>query len=217
MAQPCPAGAVPSVVGLDPPATVRNLFCVNQGSPRAVMLQSHGSMNNVQIGTLETNDFFRLQYSWRRSNTWDPNWPFDHCVLVRDAAGNLQWGFVTDRNEAPPGFTPVENLHLFTQPWNGLTLRAFPTQHRPAILRNRSGAVIETLPIGTSIAVRAGIPAVMGQSWCTYWQVHAVLRMVSPVLAEWQWADLAGSTWGFIDTGLPFNRPNTSTIRTSLA
>ncbi|MDP3058518.1 MAG: hypothetical protein Q8N36_03575, partial [bacterium] len=144
-----------------------------------------------------------------------------HCVLIRNSAGNLQWGYcgseaLTANNAL--FFTPIENVFLFEQAWNNMTLRAYTIQNRPAQLRRASdGALIETLPVGSTVAIRAGIAASMGQNWCTFWQVTAVLRMTTPVLAEWQWADQVGSTFAFIDTGLPFNRPNTSTIRTSLA
>jgi len=206
----CPAGATP---GLPLDGHVINRFCVNRGAAVPVWSGSFGQLDNVQIGTLGTNDYFRLQWSWLRPNTWDPNWPYDFCVLVRNSSGVLQWGFVNSASQWPAGFVPVEDqFFLSEQAWNGMTLRTYTIQNRGAVLRNRSGGIIETLPIGSTIAVRAGVATSMGQSWCTYWQVTAVLRS-----GQWQWADQAGSTWGFVDTGLPFNRPNTSTIRTSLA
>ncbi|MBS3938764.1 MAG: hypothetical protein KGZ50_09385 [Peptococcaceae bacterium] len=176
----------------------------------------HGTSGGVQIGTIETNDYFRFQSSWLRPNTWDPDWPWDLRVMIRNSAGVLQWGFVTSAVSWPQGFTPVENLFWGTDFWNG-GLRTYPIQNRPAQLRNRDGVLIETLPVGSMVAIRTGIAAPMGQTWCAFWQVTAVLRPISLTAWGWQHADPVGSTWAFVDTGLPFNRPATSTIRTSLA
>ncbi|MDP3058244.1 MAG: hypothetical protein Q8N36_02165 [bacterium] len=211
----CPAGVVPSK---PTDGQWQRSFCVNRWQAVPVYSGlSSGMLSGEQIGTINFNDFFRFEWWW-----WVGVFgiPTAHCVLIRNSAGNLQWGYCGSEEltaNSSRFFTPIENVFLFEQAWNNMTLRAYTIQNRPAQLRTLGGALIETLPVGSTVAIRAGIAASMGQTWCTFWQVTAVLRPVSQVLWEWQMADVVGNTWGFVDTGLPFNRPNTNTIRTSLA
>jgi hypothetical protein len=83
-------------------------------------------------------------------------------------------------------------------------------------------SLIETLPVGTRVAANSVLgKCVMGDAWCTFWRIAAVWRDlgIAGVPAQWYWADMSVNVdgYGFVDTGLPFNTPATSTIRTSLA
>ena len=93
----------------------------------------------------------------------------------------------------------------------GVTLHRFQIQNRSAVLRDRHGNFLENVPNGTFIGIRPTIGgAAMGQNWCTYIRIMAVLK------GQWVWANEALNEAAFLDTGLPHDRPNTSTIRTSL-
>jgi hypothetical protein len=215
----CPAGN-PSTVR--PWVTAQRMFCVNRstisvpvflGVPFGVV--GPGGCT-TQIGTIQPNDYFRWQDEGRRVT----GSPEEHQVLIRNAGGQLQWGFIgssqVDVNKHAI-FSAIWNFQRTNFTWNGMNLREYAIWNRPAALRSRSGGLIETLPAGTRIGVGPTLgDAVMGQDWCTFWRVATVVRSPGGVV-QWTWANMNPNEHAFVDVGLPNNRPTTSSIRTSLA
>ena len=212
----CPAGTAPSLpVG----GTMQRMFCVNRWQSVPVYQNRPYTTPNQQIGTIAYNDYFRWEWEWYFSS----GSPGEHCVLIRNSSGQLQWGYIAgwdiDVNKGLL-FSAIVNFQLASFSWNGLNLREFRIQNRSAQLRASNGSLIETLPVGTRIAANSSLPqCVMGQTYCAYWRIAAVYRDlgIAGVPPQWYWADMGNSTYAFVDTGLPANRPGTSTIRTSLA
>jgi len=207
----CPAGAPPL---MGPEAAWQRMFCVMRQSGRDVTVTS--ITTGSTIGSLRFNDFFRWE-----AEGFVSGFGYHKVVLVRnDFTGALQWGGVNfgDIFNAGEVFTPVYNFPLETFTFQGMTLHRFDIQNSPAELRDRHGNLIETLPLLTRIGVRPVIAeAVMGQTWCTFWRVIAVRRYIPQFGGvQWTWANMAAAEPGFVNTGLPADRPASSLIRTSL-
>lgn len=211
----CPAGprAEPS-----PAAHTHRMFCVNRSNITANVYsgQSSGLPSGSLIGTIAPNRFFRWE--------WEFHFAMGtlYHVLIRNTAGNLQWGFCRDHvidSNRGLFFSAVKDFQLASFNWNSMSLREFTIQNRASQLRDRLGVLIETLPAGTRIAANSILAsAVMGQEWCTFWRVAAVYRNlgIAGVPPQWYWADMGRNEHAFLDTGLPQNTSATSTIRTSL-
>lgn len=200
----CPAGPSP----LTAPAIWQRMFCVMRQSARDVAVSSFS--DGTHIGWIRFNDFFR----------WEGN-GHHIVVLVRNIhTGALQWGSANhpDVINWEQVFSPVYNFPQTTFTFQGMTLHQFQIQNSPAVLRDRHGNFIESLPVLTRIGVRPVIAeAVMGQTWCTFWRVIAVRRYIPQFGGvQWTWANMAAAEPGFVNTGLPANRPSSSLIRTSL-
>jgi hypothetical protein len=193
------------------------MFCVNRSHSSISVFQNPlrpGDLNpNPQIGVINHNDFFR--WEWIDGQGGLP-WS-DCCVLIRNSSGVLQWGFTAlEFAQLHVVNSAVVDFQLASPPpWNNLTLREFSIQNRSAELRRDNGMLLENLLVGTRIAVdRTTLGAgQMGQTWCAFWRVAAIFR---PVLNQWQWADVERGVHAFVHTGLPENRPTTSSIRTSV-
>ena len=171
----------------------------------------------ANIATIQYNDYFRWE-----GYGFVSGWGWGEVVLVRNNyTGALAWGMCNqpDILYHSQVFIPVYNFHLGTFTFQGMTVHQFQIQNRQTQLRKSNGDFIEWLSINTWVGIRPTIAAaVMGQNWCTYWRVVAVLRYLPQFGGvQWTWADMSGQAAGFLNTGLPYNRPNTSTIKTSLA
>lgn len=207
----CPAGSPPL---MEPQTVWQRMFCVMRQSARDVAVYSITSGSD--IGSLRFNDFFRWEANGVVSGRG-----YNGVVLIKnDITGALQWGGVNFADIFNSGevFSPVYNFPLGTFTFQGMTLHRFDIQNSAAALRDRHGNFIESLPVLTSIGVRPVIAeAVMGETWCTFWRVIAVRRFIPQFGGvQWTWANMAAGEPGFVNTGLPADRPSSSLIRTSL-
>jgi len=193
-------------------------FCVSNWASSIQVVDG----NNVAIGSIKLNDFFR----WERVTYYEFKIPpKTYYVRIRNNAGIWQAGQIRGQVQDEPAlFRPVVAVGLASFTWNGLSLRRFTIQNFSVHLRRMDNSQIAILPVGTAIAANAVLSeSVMGATQTTLWRIAAVLRAPAgggnPV---WTWANPdAGATganrYAFVDTGLPANRPTTIAIRTSLA
>lgn len=220
MSLPCPAGSPGSRPYW---ATGRLQFSVNRLSISIPVMHMRGPVGDHPsqrlVGWIAPNDYFR--WEWDEGSPIS-GWPEIHRVLIRNSAGQLEWGWLSshevDANKWT-FFSAIINFPLHTFTWNGLALREYHIQNRPAELRRPDGTLHATLAVGTRIAAEApaggAIRDPMGVNWCTHWRIAAVWISQAGELPRWVWA--TGTEHGFVHTGLPENRPGTSTIRTALA
>ena len=177
----------------------------------AGMLMSGGAHcvydRRTQIGTLMPNEFYRFH---RHGGFCDQCLRYTYEIRFRNAAGNFVKGYLHHDQVGTNHQASILNFRIFTEAISGNSYAAYRTQNRLATIKRQDGTDIEQLAIGTYIASNT---ALMGTTHLHFWLIDFVRRG-----GIWTRTDIAGHTWGFINTGLlQGDLPNTVTIRTGLA